>query len=162
MDSIGDPEKVVAWLGLGAIAAAGFYRLVVWVRAAPVRPDPWDEETERQLHEPGAVEVCHRCFRPQPPEAWFCGHCGSAVGPYNNCMPFLNLFSEGEVYRNGVSDRLRPTPLIIGGYLLMSLYSYNLFAPLYWFYLFKNLFRKHEDIPAPAGAGSAPPEVPPA
>lgn len=78
---------------------------------------------------------------PQEPGAWFCGNCGSAVGPYNNLMPYLNVFSEGEVFRNGVSSRLRNKPVIFIGYFLISLGSYAIFAPIYWFFLLSNLKR---------------------
>ena len=58
---------------------------------------------------------------PQEPEAWFCKHCGAAVGPYNNLMPFLNVFSEGEVLRNGITHRFRNRPFIAFGYFLITL-----------------------------------------
>ena len=93
------------------------------------------------------MEVCHHCLTQQPPNACFCEHCGSAVGPYNNMMPYLNVFSEGEVFRNGAADRLRSKPLIIAGYLLFSLSAYVFFAPIFWFFLFKNLKRYREEKP---------------
>ena len=99
MPGTGDPNQVVGGLGIGLLVLAGLWRLIVWVREAPQKPDPWDAGIERQLEEPESVEICHRCFSPQPPNAWFCEHCGSAVGPYNNLMPYLNAFSEGEVLR---------------------------------------------------------------
>jgi hypothetical protein len=142
-----DPNQMVAGLGVGFLALAGLWRLIVWVREAPQKPDPWDAEIERQLEEPEAVEICHHCFSPQPPTAWFCEQCGSAVGPYNNLMPYLNAFSEGEVLRNGATDRLRTKPLVIAGYLLISLSVYTIFAPVFWFFLFKNLKRSGADNP---------------
>ncbi|MGB7749024.1 MAG: hypothetical protein WBN75_17235 [Verrucomicrobiia bacterium] len=117
------------------------------------------------MKEPEAVEVCHHCFNQQPPSAWFCEHCGSAVGPYNNWMPYLHIFSAGEVLRNGVMDKLRPNVLIISGYLLFStnflfltlLRSHieslgyvllNLAVLLlFWFLLFNNLKRFREEKP---------------
>jgi hypothetical protein len=56
-------------------------------------------------------------------------------------MPYVNAFSEGEVYRSGVLEHVRRSPLLIAGYLLISL-SYLIFAPIYWFLLFKNLFAR--------------------
>jgi len=147
MSGTSDPNQSVAWLGVGFFVLAGLWRLIVWVREAPQKPDPWDSEVERRLEESDAVEICHRCFSPQPPNAWFCEHCGSAVGPYNNWMPYLNVFSEGEVFRNGATDRLRSQPLIIAGYLLFSLSAYVVFAPIFWFFLYKNLKRPMEDDP---------------
>jgi hypothetical protein len=153
MPGTSDPNQIVAGLGVGFLALAGLWRLIVWVREAPRKPDPWDAEIDHQMDAPEAVEICHRCFSPQPRSAWFCEHCGSAVGPYNNMMPYLNAFSEGEVLRNGATDRLRTNPLIITGYLLFSLSTYFVLAPIFWFFLFKNLKRPGEGIP------TGPPEV---
>jgi ribosomal protein L40E len=120
MIAASDPNLIVGGFGLGLLALAAFWRLIVWVREAPRTPDPWDAEVEQKLQEPEAREICHRCMTPQEPDAWFCKHCGSAVGPYNNLMPFLSVFSEGEVLRNGVSGRFRNRPLIMIGYVLIT------------------------------------------
>jgi hypothetical protein len=156
MSGISDPNLIVAGLGVGLLALAGLWCLIVWVREAPQKPDPWDAEIGRRLEEPEAVEICHHCFTQQPPNAWFCEHCGSAVGPYNNIMPYLNVFSEGEVFRNGATDKLRTKPLVIAGYLLFSLSAYAVFAPVFWFFLFKNLKRAREENPEgqPEGVSS--------
>ena len=113
-----DPNLLIGRLGIVALLAVGFWRLIDWVRNAPVKPDPWDEKTDQQLEE--AQESCPHCSTPQPENAWFCEHCGRAVGPYNNLMPYLQIFSEGEVLRNGTSNRMRKSPLIPVGYFLIS------------------------------------------
>jgi hypothetical protein len=153
-----DPNLIIGDLALGALALAALWRLVVWIRDAPVRPDPWDGEAEKQLQ--SAPETCPHCSTPQPPTAWFCEHCGRAVGPYNNLMPFLNVFSEGEVLRNGTGDRLRKSPLIVIGYFLISFNIFTLGMSLgrssavlsgvtllgllgFWFALFKNFYRSN-------------------
>ena len=118
-----DPNLIIGDLATGALALAALWRLVAWIRDAPARPDPWDGEVENQLQT--APEICPHCSTPQPPTAWFCEHCGRAVGPYNNLMPFLYVFSEGEVLRNGTQDRLRKSPLIVIGYFLIS---FNIFV----------------------------------
>ncbi|HWY29922.1 MAG TPA: hypothetical protein VNX46_04160, partial [Candidatus Acidoferrum sp.] len=56
------------------------------------------------------------------------------------------LFSQGEVLRNGVNDKLPQSALIIAGYLLFSLSMYLLFAPIYWVLLFRNLRRQNESV----------------
>jgi hypothetical protein len=101
---------------------------------------------------------------PQPSTAWFCRHCGRAVGPYNNLMPFVQIFSEGEVFRNGTCDRLRSSPLILVGYFLLSLnflaliviqplgsWLFSLLILLallsYWSSLLKNLKRSKTEPP---------------
>jgi ribosomal protein L40E len=167
MVAASDPNTIIGGVALGGLAFSGLWRFIVWVREAPVRPDPWDAETEQKLSEPEAVEVCHRCLIQQPPNAWFCEHCGSAVGPYNNWMPYIHIFSIGEVLRNGVMDKLRPNVLTISGYLLLSVnffffiiiiirphiassgFVLLIFAALllYWFLLFKNLKRLWEEKP---------------
>jgi hypothetical protein len=136
-----DPYQVVGGFGMMFLFLAGLWQLIVWVREAPITPDPWDAEVGQKLSEPDAVEVCPHCLAQQPPTAWFCTHCGKAVGPYNNLMPFLNVFSEGEVFRNGTTDRFRNRPLIVIGYMLLSLAAYSFFAPIFWFFLLSNLKR---------------------
>lgn len=121
MTAVSDPNLIVGGFGIGLLALAVLWRFIVWIRDAPRTPDPWDAEVEQKLQDPEAQPICHRCMTPQEPDAWFCKHCGAAVGPYNNLMPFLNVFSEGEVLRNGLSDRFRNRPFIAVGYFLISL-----------------------------------------
>jgi hypothetical protein len=92
---------------------------------------------ENQLQ--AAPEICPHCSTPQPPTAWFCEHCGRAVGPYNNLMPYLQVFSEGEVFRNGASGQFRRRPLILAGYFLLGFGMLSFLAPIYWFSLLLNL-----------------------
>jgi hypothetical protein len=145
MFAASDPNQIVAGLGTGLLLLGGLWRLIGWIRDAPLKPDPWDAAIEQQLDDPETREVCRHCSTPQEPGAWFCENCGSAVGPYNNLMPFLYVFSEGEVFRNGVSGRFRNKPVIFIGYFLISLGSYAIFAPIYWFFLLANLTRKADE-----------------
>ena len=144
-----DPELLIGEVALALVALVGLCRFIVRTGQNPRSPDPWDEEIEKAVHEPDAVEVCHRCFDPVPPAFWFCQHCGCAVGPYNNLMPYVTIFSEGEVLRNGANDKLRQKPLILAGYLLLSLHEYLIFAPIYWIFLFKNLNRQKASVEYP-------------
>ena len=141
MFAASDPDMIVAQIAIGGLVLAGLWRLVVWVRDAPTTPDPWDAEFEQKLQEPETQEVCHHCSTPQPPGAWFCSHCGRAVGPYNNLMPYVQIFSEGEVFRNGVTCRFRNRRLIATGFFLMTLAINPLFAPIYLFVLLSHLKR---------------------
>jgi len=111
------------------------------VRNAPTRPDPWDAETGQKLSEPEMPEICHHCSTPQLPGAWFCSHCGNSVGPYNNLMPYVQVFSEGEVFRNGVTGRFRNRRLVATGFFLMTLAINPFFAPIYLALLLLNLKR---------------------
>jgi hypothetical protein len=116
-----DPNKLIAELAIGGMVALLFWRVIVWVREAPAQPDPWDAETDKKLSEPETTQACHHCSTPQNSSDWFCPHCGSAVGTYNNLMPYVMIFSEGEVLRNGIHQRFRNRPLVITGFALMAL-----------------------------------------
>jgi hypothetical protein len=156
MMATSDPNLIVGAYGLGLLALAFLWRLIAWIREAPQTPDPWDAEVEQKLQDPEVRQICHRCLTPQEPETWFCRHCGAAVGPYNNLMPFLNVFSEGEVLRNGVGGRFRNRPFIAVGYSLITLgyvlgllidYPlvtvgiFSFFALVYWVSVLRNLKR---------------------
>ena len=54
-------------------------------------------------------------------------------------LPYVYIFSHGEVLRAGVTERLRRSPLIVIGFILLSLSLFAVVAPIYWFFLFKNL-----------------------
>jgi hypothetical protein len=79
------------------------------------------------------------------------------VGEYNNYLPFEYLFSEGEVLRNGTFLKLPRSFLVIGGYLLFSIAVYVIFAPIYWFFLFRNVLRP-EAQQEPIAPCAPPPE----
>ena len=132
------PEVTVTAMVIVVVGAIGFMRFLRWVNTAPLHPDPWDEELERAVKQDDAVPVCHHCFSPAPPGQWFCESCGTAVGPYNNWMPYLYVFSQGEVLRNGVTDRVRRSPLTLMGYFLISLNCFLVFAPVFWFLLLRH------------------------
>jgi hypothetical protein len=131
-----NPDQIVVGYALGGLVLAGLYKLIAWVRESPVKPDPWDAGIEEQLKD--APETCPHCSTPQPANAWFCAHCGRAVGPYNNLMPYVQIFSEGEVFRNSAQRHLRNRPLIMVGYFLLGLTFFPAFLlPLYWLSLFR-------------------------
>ena len=83
--------------------------------------------------------MCHHCFTRARREAGSAKTADALSAPYNNWMPFIYIFSEGEIFRNGVADKMRVGPLTIGGYLLCSLSDYLVFAPVYLYFLFRNL-----------------------
>jgi len=127
------PYDVIASITLPiglAMAGLVLWRLITLIKDAPAAADPWDVEVEHGLQQADAVPVCHHCLTEVPPGQWFCESCGGAVGPYNKYMPYVYCFSEGEVFRNGVTDRLPRNTLTVCGYLLLSL-NYFVFAPIY-------------------------------
>src|SRR6185437_496944 len=112
-----DPNIVIAELAALGIVIVLLWRYITHVRDLPRTPDPWDAETEQQLSE--AKEVCPHCLTEQSPTAWFCPRCNRAIGPYNNLMPYVCIFSEGEVLRNSANRHLRNRPWIVFGYILI-------------------------------------------
>jgi hypothetical protein len=67
-------------------------------------------------------------------------------------MPYVQVFSEGEVFRNGTSGQFRNRPLILVGYFLISLGMFSFFAPVYWISMllnWKRPDRPQESVPEP-------------
>jgi hypothetical protein len=136
-----DREHILAALVILGICGLAIYRFVLWVMDAPCTTDPWGKETADAVNHEEAIPLCHHCFTPQEHSGWFCPECGATVGPYCNYMPFIYIFSQGEVLRAGVTERIRRSKLIIIGFILFSLGMFAVAAPIYWFFLFKNLRR---------------------
>ena len=144
-----DHAPVVIGVAAGAcLSWFAIRQLTRWIQTAPLTADPWGPEIEAAINRPDAAPICQKCFTPHAETAWFCEKCGCAVGTCNNWMPYVRVFSEGEVLRNGLNEKLRVNALTIVGYLVMSLYCYYVvFAPVYWFFLFRNLTRiKKEEL----------------
>lgn len=131
-----DPNMLIAELAAVGIVIVFLWRYFVHVRDLPRTPDPWDAETEQQLSE--AKEVCPHCLTEQPPTAWFCKGCGRAIGPYNNWMPYVQIFSEGEVFRNSTNRQFQNRPWIIFGYCLIFGAMFPLLAPFYLLWVLTN------------------------
>jgi hypothetical protein len=168
-------ELAVGVAALTVIAGFVFWRFLLWIKNSPLHPDPWDAATEAAVQQPDAVPVCHHCLTQVPPGQWFCETCGSAVGPYNNYMPYVDCFSEGEVFRNGVTARMPRNFLILGGYLLISgsglvllpflgelplfgsilVLLYVVGLAIYWRLLFKNFFGQRSSVDSPPGENPA-------
>ena len=146
-----DRSESIAIVAILGILAFLVYRFALWVAAAKRTADPWDEETEKAVQSEGAVPLCHHCLTPQEHNGWFCPQCGATVGPYCNYLPYIYIFSQGEVLRAGVSERMRHNKLITFGYILFTLGAYMIFAPLYWFFFFE---RQRQD--EAVGGGTAP------
>src|SRR5258706_243237 len=118
-------------------------RCLAWWRK-PLPLDPWDRAITDSLNQPDAVEVCHHCFAPQVHCVWFCPSCGRAVGPYNNYMPYVHIFSTWEVLLSGLDERAHFNKLTIPGYVLAGFGQLFVFAPLYWVRVFLNLHRQRQ------------------
>ena len=114
-------------------------RVWTWFRAGTARPDPWDGDVAYAIEAESAEPLCYHCLAPQKEIRWFCPECGTAVGPYNNYDPYLGVFSEGQLLRTGVLDQLPRRALIIVGYVILPFAFFAIFAPIYWYFLFRNL-----------------------
>ena len=121
---------------LGDILMEQFRRFKAWWITQP--PNPWPEELDAAVKKQASKAVCFRCMAPQTDRAWFCPKCGAAVGPYNNTMPFLTIFSTGEMLRAGTGSHLKRSPLITVGYFIVGLTQYMVFAPFFLYRFFKN------------------------
>ncbi len=157
--SLAAEHELMALVVLGIVVVA-LYRVVLWLMEAERTADPWGEEIDKALEQDDAVPVCHHCLTPQRHNGWFCPECGATVGPYCNYLPFVYLFSQGEVVRAGVTERFRRSPLIVVGLVLfplaMSLSAFSGFIGLvltlaYWFVLMEHM--RHRDT---AGTDAAP------
>jgi hypothetical protein len=134
----GTEQELVALVILGMVGVA-IYRLIRWLTEAKRTADPWGDEVGKALDQDDAVPLCHHCFTPQQHNGWFCPECGATVGPYCNYLPFVYIFSQGEALRAGVTERIRRSPLIVVGLMLLSLSMFAIVAPFYWFFLFRHL-----------------------
>jgi len=140
-------EHIVVVLVILGFCGVAFYRFVLWVTQAPRTADPWGKEIQEAVNHEEAVPLCHHCFTPQEHNGWFCPECGATVGPYCNYLPYVYIFSQGEVLRAGVTERLRRSKLITIGFVLVSLGMFALAAPIYWFFLFKHLGQCDDERP---------------
>jgi hypothetical protein len=147
-------EYTIAVLVIFGISAVAVYRMILWVAEAPLTIDPWDKEIDAAANREDAIPLCHHCLTGQEHNGWFCPECGSTVGQYSNYMPYIYVFSQGELLRAGVTEKFRRSTLIRVGFMLFSLTMYMslFFFPviLYWVNLFDNLNRT--DTPATENA----------
>ena len=150
--NLSQSEWTAALIGAAVIVGYLLWRFVRYWKRLPVSPDPWGHEIAEALESPDATPVCPHCQYPNVANRWFCPECGCAVGDYNNVNPYLYLFSLGEVLRTGTSGPVRKSWLTVTGFILLSLLEYVVFAPVYWFFLYRNLSGKtalkpEEDAP---------------
>lgn len=100
-------------------------------------PDPWPAEVASAVNSNAAAPLCTNCLAEQPPHRWFCAHCGFPNGDQIAVMPYLHVFVIGEALRKGVMgppEKRRGVQLFL---VLMSLAEYSLFAPVYWYWMYR-------------------------
>ena len=140
-------EEIVAVVVILLFCGVAAYRAILWLTNAPRTPDPWGDDVEAALNQGDALPLCPHCLSPQEHNGWFCPSCGSTSGPYANYLPYVFIFSQGEALRAGVAQGTRRSPLVVAGYFLFSLSLFGLAAPVYWFFLLRNLRRRGEPGP---------------
>ncbi|MDD5706230.1 MAG: hypothetical protein PHR35_09910 [Kiritimatiellae bacterium] len=118
-------------------------------------PNPWPEEVDAEVRAPDAIPVCHHCMTPCDDPVWFCPACGAAVGPYNNLMPYIYVFSIGESLRSGVGPEAHFTPFRTVAYVVLGLAEYGVLAPLYFIRLYRN-YRKLNGAPTDGSNNESP------
>ena len=102
--------------------------------------DPWDDLLEEDFWEKATpLYFCGNCGALFDDRRYFCESCGSSVGYYNNSMPFLWIFSLGDLLMYCISPGFRGGRMNIAGVYLMALGQYG---PLAIFYL----YRMHKQI----------------
>jgi hypothetical protein len=116
-----EAESFVVQAAVVVILGLAFWRFILWVQSATPAPDPWGPELEEALQNDELSPACPHCSAPHAETDWFCPECGASVGFYNNVMPYLYLFSLGEVLRTGTSGRFPVTWVTVTGYLLLPL-----------------------------------------
>jgi hypothetical protein len=142
-----EPERLVGYLAIIALGCFFFARFVIWLLKGPREPDPWGEQIAADLAEGNCTPVCHRCLTPHDSMLNFCPECGAPVGKYTNLLPFPRLFSLGHTLRIGTSGGFKRTPLIVGGFILLAIAEYAIFAPVYWVMLFRNILQQRRVDP---------------
>ncbi len=132
-------ETLIGVLGILALIGGAVWAIVRSLSKQPPSPDPWDEQTAKEVAAPDCIPLCHHCLEPHDPSDDFCPNCGAPVGAYTNFLPFPQLFSIGHVLRVGTTEHFKKSPLLIAGFFLFSLIEYVVFAPVYWIKLLLHL-----------------------
>jgi hypothetical protein len=140
-----DREMLVGIIAIIVLALYAFVLLIKRLTTGPVSPDPWDAETAAKLEDANMQVLCHRCLVPNEPLADFCENCGAPVGKYTNYLPFPQVFSIGHTLRVGADGEYKRSPITVLGYFLLALGEYTVFAPVYWYWLFRSMPRKASD-----------------
>lgn len=118
--------------------------------------DPWSAEDDAAAKGDDALPLCPYCLTPQEGAGWFCAKCGASVGPYNNSMPYLYIFSIGDALRSGMSDGARRSPFTAFGYAFLALAAMPVLAPVYLVRLFAKWRRYPRGGPVEDGAERGP------
>jgi hypothetical protein len=136
LETLTPAEALVAAAAASVAAACA---LAAWLRhvASRTASDPWPRDVDLEVRDPGCVPLCVSCLLPQPGRPWLCPRCAYPSGDYVTLMPYLQNFALGELFRRGVAG---PTERGFGRAAILVLLSageYQLFAPVYWFWMYR-------------------------
>lgn len=115
-------------------------------------PDPWSGDIDRETRKRSAIPICTNCLSPQFGHHWFCPNCRFPSGNFVHVMPYLYLFTLGEVLRRGVTGPPEKGAFRKLGLVILSFQSYAVFAPIYWFWMVRKSIGKpicESDKPEP-------------
>lgn len=99
--------------------------------------DPWSEEVDRAARLPDATPLCTSCLAPQELHRWKCPHCGYPGGDLSAFLPLERTLLEGELFRRGVLGPPEERAWITVTFVIFSLVTFTVFAPLYWFWMLR-------------------------
>ena len=136
-----NPEKMIGLLALLGLGLVVCWRLVKWLGGAKPKPDPWDQETEDRIQQADAVPICTRCLEPYESACHYCPNCGLPVDTLAPFSPYLYIFVLGDALLTGTNRAFPVNWLTVTGFLLLSAAQYTLLAPVYWYFLFRNIGR---------------------
>lgn len=100
-------------------------------------PDPWPADVEADVRSREATPLCVNCLFPQERQQWFCPHCGITTSEFAPVMPYMQIFPVADVLRSGVSGPPERRWGVQVFLVLLSLTQYSIFAPAYWFWMFR-------------------------
>src|SRR6478609_6375269 len=101
------PEFIIGMLGIVGMVAVGGWFFVRRFLNSPKPAEPWGIEVTEALESGEATPLCHRCLSPHDELVNFCPVCGATVGQYTNLLPYLYIFSIGDLLRVGTRTPFR-------------------------------------------------------
>ncbi|HEY4300119.1 MAG TPA: hypothetical protein VGM73_04560 [Candidatus Didemnitutus sp.] len=102
--------------------------------AANAPPDPWSSEVAPESLE-ACDPLCPDCLTPHGLAHRFCPRCAYPVGDFTPLDPYFQNLVVGDLFRRGIAGPPEPGLGRQAFLVILSLNSYMIFAPLYWFWM---------------------------
>ena len=84
-----------------------------------------------------AQPLCLNCLEAEEGHQWICKECGWPTSFNGTQMPYIKIFCLGAFFRSGVDGSVPLTWPRITGYVFLAIMHYHIFAPLYWYRLYR-------------------------